>query len=167
MQPLPPPNRGTSSTGNGAHEQRQSENMPPPRPQPATSTSDTVAQGASVLPPHPDSKKKRRHRGGKRKKNRRQSFAASDVSAIHSAAEGHPDPLGQVPEAVAATHRGRDAGGSMRNDSDFYARRRNLSDESLESEALLDHRDQPAMRPRRDSRLLPSLFTPGGRSSGQ
>jgi magnesium transporter len=69
-----------------------------------------------------------------------------------------------VPEDEAATHRGRDAGGPRRNDSDFYARRRNLSNESLESEALLDHRDQPPMRPRRDSRLLPSLFTASGRS---
>jgi magnesium transporter len=32
---------------------------------------------------------------------------------------------------------------------------RNFSDESLDSEALLDHRDQPPMRPRRESRLNP------------
>lgn len=53
---------------------------------------------------------------------------------------------------------------------DFYQRRTNLSDDSLNSEALLDHRDQPSMRPRRDSRLLPSLFSQlpqgNGRSPG-
>ncbi|KIW98357.1 uncharacterized protein Z519_00017 [Cladophialophora bantiana CBS 173.52] len=31
----------------------------------------------------------------------------------------------------------------------------NISDDSLDSEALLDHRDQPTLRPRRDSRLAP------------
>ena len=169
MQPLPPPNRGTSSNGNQPRDQQQSENRPPPQAPPTTSTSDAVAQGASVLPSQSESKKKRKHRGGKRKKNRRQSFAAqSDASAIQSTAEGLPDdPLIQVPEDEAAIGRPSDASMPMRRDTDFYARKRNLSEESLESDVLMDHRDQPLMRPRRDSRLLPSLFTSIGRSPGR
>lgn len=47
----------------------------------------------------------------------------------------------------------------------FYrSNTRNLSGESLESEALLDHRDQPTLRPRRDSRLTPNLFAASYRS---
>ncbi|KAJ6172369.1 hypothetical protein N7470_001436 [Penicillium chermesinum] len=41
----------------------------------------------------------------------------------------------------------------------FYKLGNNLSNTSIESDALLDHRDQPMMRPRRDSRL-PSSFRP-------
>ena len=169
MQPLPPPNRGTPSNGNQARDQTQSENMPSPRPQPTPAQSDAVAQGASVLPSQSDTKKKRKHRGGKRKKNRRQSFAApSEGSAIQSAAEGFPDdPLIQLPEDVVASGMGGNGNMPARRDSDFYARRRNLSEESLDSDVLLDHRDQPTMRPRRDSRLLPSMFTATGRSPGR
>ena len=126
-----------------------------------------MTQGASVLPSQSEQKKKRKHRGGKRKKNRRQSFAASDVSALQSAAEGMPDPLVQVPEDEATMLRGSDAGVPQRRDTDFYAMRRNLSNESLDSEVLLDHRTQPAMRPRRDSRLMSSHFTALGRSPGR
>jgi magnesium transporter len=160
MQPLPPPNRASSS-GNQAHEHQQSKNTPPPHPPPASSAADTFAQGASVLPSHPDSKKKRKHRGGKRKKNRRQSFAVpSEASGITSGNEAPSDPLVQVPEHdVAMPNRGAN--------SDFYAQARNFSDESLDSEILLDHREQPAMRPRRDSRLMPSLFTNVARSPGR
>lgn len=35
----------------------------------------------------------------------------------------------------------------------------NLSRDSLDSEALLDHREQPPIRPRRDSRLNPNVFS--------
>ena len=46
----------------------------------------------------------------------------------------------------------------------FYRSNRNLSNESLDSEALLDHRDQPPLRPRRDSRVAP-LFNASYRTS--
>ena len=86
--------------------------------------------GAPSQPPQQqEPRKKRKHRGGKRKKNRRQSFAAPPSEAgtdVPSAVDGlQNDPLAQVPED------GR---------SDFYRMRSNFSDESLESEALLDHR---------------------------
>ena len=169
MQPLPPPNRGTSSTGNQARDQNQSESIPPPQPKPTTSVSDAVARGASVLPSQSDPKKKRKHRGGKRKKNRRQSFAApSEASAPESATDGPPDDaLVDLPEDGPAMGRSGSATMPARQDSDFYARRRNLSEESLDSDTLMDHREQPAMRPRRDSRLVPSLFTALGRSPGR
>ena len=169
MQPLPPPNRGTSSTGNQAHDQNQPENTHPAQSRQTTSVSDAVAQGASVLPSQSDPKKKRKHRGGKRKKNRRQSFAApSETSALESATDGlRDDPLEQLPEDAPALGRSGSTTMPTRQDSDFYARRRNLSEESLDSDTLMDHRDQPAMRPRRDSRLMPSLFTALGRGPGR
>lgn len=43
------------------------------------------------------------------------------------------------------------AGGSRQQK--FYGRPHNFSDDSLDSEALLDHRNQPMMRPRRESRV--------------
>lgn len=83
--------------------------------------------GSANMAEHVGTKKKRKHRGGKRKKNRRQSFAApSEGTDIHSATEGmQDDPLVQVPEDERVP---------------FYRMRSNMSDESLESEALLDHR---------------------------
>ena len=78
-----------------------------------------------------DSKKKRKHRGGKKRKNRRQSFAApSEASTMP---EGMPDdPMADIAEDdIDSTSRPRP----------FYRRRTgHLSDESLDSEALLDHR---------------------------
>ena len=58
------------------------------------------------------------------------------------------DPLieeAQPPEALQSFYRGHS---------------HNLSTESLDSEALLDHRDQPTLRPRRDSRVTPQFATP-------
>jgi magnesium transporter len=85
---------------------------------------------ASSNPPvvqQPDGKKKRKHRGGKRKKNRRQSFAAPSVGTDveSTAGEMSNQPLSQVPENGRAS---------------FYGMGSNLSNESMSSEALLDHR---------------------------
>ncbi|EED21832.1 CorA family metal ion transporter, putative [Talaromyces stipitatus ATCC 10500] len=84
-------------------------------------------------------KKKNRNR---KRRNRRQSFIASEDS-------------GPIVSELS--------GGLVRTNPDqiqerapFY-RGRNISNTSLESEALLDHRDQPMMRPRRDSRLSQSF----------
>ncbi|EXJ75512.1 uncharacterized protein A1O5_00018 [Cladophialophora psammophila CBS 110553] len=93
-----------------------------------------------------DGKKKRKHRGGKKRRRRRQSFAApSETSAMQSGRDvPTDDPL--IEEAQETT--------SAR--PPFYqSNRGNISDDSLDSEALLDHRDQPTLRPRRDSRLAP------------
>lgn len=47
----------------------------------------------------------------------------------------------------------------------FRSNTRNLSPESVDSQILLDHRSQPTMRPRRDSRLGSNLFTSSYRSN--
>ncbi|EEA25949.1 hypothetical protein EYB25_003184 [Talaromyces marneffei] len=104
---------------------------PTPRNQPAT---EQQQQPAATKP-----KKKNRNR---KRRNRRQSFIASEDSGpIASELSGglaRPNP-DQIQDRVP-----------------FY-RGRNLSNTSLESDALLDHRDQPMMRPRRESRLSQSF----------
>lgn len=139
MQPLPRPNRDSAPPGNQARDQQQSEHVGSTRLQAPTGTMHDPARASTVTNPNPDGKKKRRHRGGKRKKNRRQSFAApSETSAIMSGPEGLHDPLIQQSEEMDGFHRG----------PSFYdspsARRRptigNISDHSVDSEALLDHR---------------------------
>ncbi|CAI6335062.1 unnamed protein product [Periconia digitata] len=90
--------------------------------------------------------KKRKHRGGKKQKrrNRRQSFAAVGESLENDAASDmadNPRPsLNEVNEH------------SSRANSSFYRLRNKRSNDSLESEALLDHRDQPpSLQTRRQS----------------
>ena len=80
----------------------------------------------------------------RRKKKRKQSFVALDA-----------------PQAMASR---QDIQGQRRS---FYraGAGRNLSDESLESEALLDHRDQAPMRTRRDSRVTFGEMTSSHRPS--
>ncbi|KAL1878637.1 CorA metal ion transporter [Diaporthe australafricana] len=93
----------------------------------ASGRSGSAVPGSSNAP----TKRKKTHRGtkGKRKKDRRKSFAV------------HTDDINQDEPATA---------GPL--PSSFYAQDRNLSGTSLDSEALLDHRDQPRiMRPRRSS----------------
>ena len=94
------------------------------------------------------SKRRRNHRGGKRKKGRRQSFAV----AGDGPGDGNP----------AASNQGvREQSGSNAPTPPFYRlgqSGRNLSSASLDSEALLDHRDHPPLRPRRESRLNPSTY---------
>lgn len=90
------------------------------------STTDMFAGGD----PHASGKKRRNHRGGKKKKNRRQSF-------LPGTQEGSVDPprsshgMDEPQNSSAARppmYRLRQSGG------------RNLSETSLDSNALLDHR---------------------------
>lgn len=53
----------------------------------------------------------------------------------------------------------------IRPGESFYKRRQNRSDDSLESDALLDHRRQQPMRPRRESRLNPFAAQRAGNSA--
>lgn len=137
MQPLPPP----PSAQSGARDHQDSNNpTSAPRPRLAAiqepSTQDNPTQSASTNPA-----KKRKHRGGKKRRNRRQSFAAppSETSAVEgSAMENFPEPDEHSP---------------VRPGESFYKRRNNRSDESLDSDVLLDHRNQAPMRQRRESRL--------------
>ncbi|KIW75361.1 hypothetical protein Z517_10102 [Fonsecaea pedrosoi CBS 271.37] len=123
--------------------------------QPSVSHAPGDARLSTVSTAHADGKKKRKHRGGKKRRNRRQSFAApSETSAMQSGRDvPTDDPLIEEAQEPPGAH------------PPFYQTNRgNISDYSLDSEALLDHRDQPTLRPRRDSRLTP-LFATSYRSS--
>ena len=89
------------------------------------------------------SKKRRNHRGGRKKKGRRQSFLlGADVSGNGESAIAREQSNPNVPRPP------------------FYQGQagRHLSSTSLDSEALLDHRDHPPVRPRRESRLNQSTY---------
>ncbi|KAF2739560.1 cora-domain-containing protein [Polyplosphaeria fusca] len=98
----------------------------------------------------PMAAKKRKHRGGKKRRNRRQSFAAppSTVGDDDMAAEARPS-LVDIAEQS-----------SSRNSDSFYRLQRNTSSTSLESEALLDHRDVGPLQARRQSVQMPSIYAP-------
>ncbi|KAN0121943.1 cora domain containing protein [Hyaloscypha variabilis] len=92
-------------------------------------------------------KKKRNHRGGKKKRTRKQSFAASTEDG-----SGMPE--------TSHSHRRGPSESAVRN-SFYRLQGRNMSNTSIESEALLDHRDQQSMRPRRASTIAQSQFGGG------
>jgi len=117
----------------------------PPPPNRGQSSNPALQSTDTIIPPASEAKKKRKHRGGKKRRNRRQSFAAppSEASAQPSIADGNEDPL--IEESAQPS---------------FYKQAAsNLSRDSLDSEALLDHRAQPPIRPRRESRLNPNVFS--------
>ncbi|MCJ1355630.1 MAG: CorA metal ion transporter [Icmadophila ericetorum] len=106
------------------------------------STSNAVPTSSKIDPT--TGKKRRNHRGGKKKRNRRQSFAAPGQEA--EGIEAMRQSQNMMESATSAStrppmYRLGQSGGL------------NLSDTSLDSQALLDHRDHPPMRARRDSRL--------------
>jgi magnesium transporter len=92
--------------------------------------------------------KKRKHRGGKKRRNRRQSFAAT-AGTLPTDDADEPRPSLAPPQAS----------------SSFYRLQGNHSNTSLESEALLDHRDQSFLQARRQSvQVRPSPQKEGLRS---
>lgn len=100
--------------------------------------------------------KKRKHRGGKKRRNRRQSFA-NTLESGDITDDARPS------LADVAAH-------SSRGSTSFYRLRpnQNRSNDSLQSEALLDHREQPATLPtRRASVQMPQLLSPPQRRSTQ
>lgn len=110
------------------------------------STTDVLA--AAQGDPNATSKR-RNHRGGKKKKkNRRQSFlpaaAEEEVDPARSSQNLHEPASSTTPRPPF--YRLGQSGG------------RNLSETSLDSNVLLDHRDHPPMRQRRESRVNPSAF---------
>jgi len=125
----PPSGNGTNTT------QANSSNAPSGSQRPtetlnnSQSTSNAVPLDQGEQPAA--SRRKRTHRGGKKKRNRRQSFAApsDDVSNVDPARPNHD--LLDVPSSSAARppfyRLGQSGGG-------------NLSNTSLDSEVLLDHR---------------------------
>ncbi|KAF1949276.1 cora-domain-containing protein [Byssothecium circinans] len=85
--------------------------------------------------------KKRKHRGGKKRRNRRQSFAApaESLDAGNVTDQARPS-LATIADQPS------------RGSSSFYRLRSKRSNDSLESEALLDHRAQPpSLQTRRPS----------------
>ncbi|KAF2108413.1 hypothetical protein BDV96DRAFT_692778 [Lophiotrema nucula] len=100
--------------------------------------------------------KKRKHRGGKKRRNRRQSFAAppSTIDEGDMAGDVRPS-LADMPQSS----------NTSRHNSSFYRLRANNSNTSLESEALLDHRDQGPLQARRSSVQPGSLSVFAPRSS--
>ncbi|KAK5658832.1 hypothetical protein OQA88_1644 [Cercophora sp. LCS_1] len=109
---------------------------PPARPPRAGIAATPAGAGADAQPPVAHTPRRRKnHRGGKKKKARRKSFALQ------------PDDIAQDPLNSE----------SLADESQNFYSRRNLSNTSLDSEALLDHREQqPFLRPRR-----PSMLTSG------
>ena len=103
----------------------------PPRPEPTalqTPIGTQVNSGSTLRPEATEQlkKKKRNHRGGKKKRTRRQSFAASTEDG-----SGMPE----------TSHRGGQSASQNAARASFYRLQgRNLSNTSIESEALLDHR---------------------------
>ncbi|KAK4129554.1 cora-like Mg2+ transporter protein [Parathielavia appendiculata] len=91
-------------------------------------------------------RRRKNHRGGRKKKARRKSFALPADDIAHDGANSGLD----EPQA-------------------FYARPgRNLSTTSIDSEALLDHRDQqPFLRPRRPSVMTMSASFPAPQSASR
>ncbi|KAL8860430.1 MAG: hypothetical protein Q9178_003089 [Gyalolechia marmorata] len=109
----------------------------------STTASVAISDGAA-------NKKRRNHRGGRRKKNRRQSFAVpneEDESANPARATHEPAERPTSSSARPPMYRLGQSGG------------RTMSSTSLDSQALLDHRDHPPIRTRRESRLGPNLYT--------
>jgi magnesium transporter len=124
MHPLPPPPNRTSAN-----------QSVPARPSvaPIQESSDAVEQRNQSLPQGgSETRKKRKHRGKKSKRNRRQSFAATS-----EASAGPP----VLPEIMTEENGGHRSNSGLRQP--FYRLGQsggNLSNTSLESEALLDHR---------------------------
>ncbi|KAG0650722.1 metal ion transporter [Hyphodiscus hymeniophilus] len=116
----------------------------PQRPEPTALQTPSGPGGRSTDTLRPDDlqsqpipRKKRNHRGGKKKRTRKQSFAVSteDGSGILETPQSHRQTQSQ----------------SAARASFYRLQGRNASNTSLESEALLDHREQQSMRPRRSS----------------
>ncbi|KAL4807033.1 hypothetical protein BDV18DRAFT_111786 [Aspergillus unguis] len=105
-------------------------------------------------------KPKRRKNRNKKRKNRRPSFLASEDSQANANSNAPPT----IPESEALMDSMAENQTRARGTAPFYQAGENLSNTSLESEALLDHRNQPMMRPRRDSRVGQNL-RPGSMSA--
>lgn len=126
------------------HDQASSPTMADPREDlsnvagPESMAAPTSSQNEPG-PSAPAPKKKKKHRGGRnRRKTVQQSFnALSDATHEPAATEGINDP----PRPTQA--------------APFYrVRSRHGSNTSLESEALLDHREHTPLRPRRQVRVM-------------
>lgn len=120
MSAQPPPS-STSISPSNPGDPEHTVQRPEPTPLPGQDNAGT--SNATVRPVA--TKKKRNHRGGKKKRARKPSFGASTEDGC-----GMPDlPQSQLEEDTADAARSR-----------FYRLQDNLSNTSVESEGLLDHR---------------------------
>ncbi len=130
MSALPRPQFTTSTVGTS------SEAAIPQRPEPTALQTPSTARGAAsnvtlrpdvaVGPQTIPKKKRNNHRGGRKKRPRRQSFAVSNDDGV-----GMPE--------ISSSHR-RDQTENAARASFYRLQGRNLSNTSIESETLLDHR---------------------------
>ncbi|KAI9838519.1 MAG: magnesium and cobalt transport protein CorA [Sclerophora amabilis] len=154
-----------SSRPQGGSETSPGKNPRPADVLPSSATSTATAQQTTnqsssnmpvegPAPPGAAASKKKKHRAGKKRRNRRQSFAmATDQESNGAAAAA------AAAAQSGSSHNLLDDSGNPR--PPFYRlgrSGRNLSNTSLESEALLDHRDQQPLPPRRQSTLGQSAF---------
>ncbi|SLM36028.1 Mg2 transporter protein, CorA-like/Zinc transport protein ZntB [Lasallia pustulata] len=111
----------------------------------STSNAIPTIQGEQA----PATRRRKNHRAGKKRKNRRQSFATPGDEA------GRAD-------SARANHDLLDASNAATARPPFYrlGQSGGISSTSLDSQGLLDHRDHPPMRARRDSRVSQSAFGP-------
>ncbi|KAL4997713.1 hypothetical protein BDV10DRAFT_168785 [Aspergillus recurvatus] len=140
-QQIPPfPNKSASGEGRSS----------------GTSAIDNLPPAQTGQDPDTGSKKHKRKKNRNRKRrNRRPSFLAPEDS--------QPNAPPTIPESEALNTMAENQA-RARGSTPFYNSGGNLSNTSLESDALLDHRNQPMMRPRRESRLAQS-FRPGSMSA--
>ncbi|KAL8784606.1 MAG: hypothetical protein Q9213_003861 [Squamulea squamosa] len=135
----------SSSHAAGADAQRNN------APRPTHALTNTQSTSASVaISEGTASKKRRNHRGGRRKKSRKQSFAVpneEDETGDFTRSTNDPTEPPSSSSARPPMYRLGQSGN------------RTLSSTSLDSQALLDHRDHPPMRTRRESRLGQNLYT--------
>lgn len=159
--------------GPGASTREESTGNNPPTPRrPTEGLTNTQSTSGALAGGDPTAvgKRRRNHRGGKKKKSRRQSFLPTTGEGESSQPPNEPQAPGS---ARPPFYRLGQSGG------------RNLSETSLDSNALLDHRqvnstsislygisqtnydyrDHQPMRQRRDSRLNPSAFGRAGQSN--
>lgn len=151
---MAPPSRrpgpGNASYAAAASTATAAPSHPQPQP-PSQSQSQSQSQSnnaaASARMPSTDGApaKKKRHRAGKKRRNRRQSFIAPSDTNVETDQE-------QQRPSLMESHR------SSANQASFYRLQSAArSNTSLESQALLDHRDQQPLRTRRQS-IKESLF---------
>ncbi|KAJ5888741.1 hypothetical protein N7495_008782 [Penicillium taxi] len=101
---------------------------------------DSVASGAGKT-----SKSKRKKNRQRKRQNRQESFLTPTTQDSHDP-QAISSGTGAARELMEGDHP------TPKEVPSFFKLGRKLSESSLESDALLDHRDQPMMRPRRDSR---------------
>ncbi|KAL9053267.1 MAG: hypothetical protein Q9162_004875 [Coniocarpon cinnabarinum] len=129
----PPPPTASAATAALSHAHAQL--RPSSEDQSAAPSNGEVGSSTTTKPRH------RGNRNRKKKKNRRQSFATPDSQGDVPDTGAHRPSLLDVPEETTAESQFDRLG----------ATRRTTSHESMESEALLDHRNQHTTRPRRQS----------------